>query len=138
MQWEQGEITEMHIMQRITKWERINGQTEWWAKATSKMEKTYVLILIILLGGVAQYNISDGNRISQYLHKLNICVCVLSSKNTTIGLHLRNTKEPTNNHQLNTCVTQGFLSVTIIIIIITHIKADNNCPSKIWSRQSTF
>ena len=42
------------------------------------MEKTYVLILIILQGGVAQYNISDGNRISQYLHKLNIRVFVFS------------------------------------------------------------
>lgn len=26
----------------------------------------------------------------------------------------------------------------IIIVIITHFKADNNCPSKIWCRQSTF
>ena len=42
------------------------------------MEKTYVIILIILLGGVAQYNISDGDRISQYLHELNIRVFVFS------------------------------------------------------------
>ena len=63
------------------------------------MEKTYVIILIILLGGVAQYNISDGDRISQqYLHELNIRVFAFSPKNTTIGLHLWNTKEPTNNH----------------------------------------
>ena len=53
------------------------------------MEKTYVIILIILLGGVAQYNISDGDRISQqYLHELNIRVFAFSPKNTTIGLHL--------------------------------------------------
>ena len=39
------------------------------------MEKTYV---IILLGGVAQYNISDGDRISQYLHELNIRMIVFS------------------------------------------------------------
>ena len=44
---------------------------------------------IILLGGVAQYNISDGDRISQqYLHELNIRVFAFSPKNTTIGLHL--------------------------------------------------
>ena len=42
------------------------------------MEKTYVIILIILLGGVAQYNISDGDRISQYLHELNIRMIVFS------------------------------------------------------------
>ena len=43
------------------------------------MEKTYVIILIILLGGVAQYNISDGDRISQqYLHELNIRVFAFS------------------------------------------------------------
>ena len=42
------------------------------------MEKTYVIILIILLGGVAQYNISDGNRISQYLHELNMRMIVFS------------------------------------------------------------
>ena len=42
------------------------------------MEKTYVIILIILLGGVAEYNISDGDRISQYLHELNIRVFVFS------------------------------------------------------------
>ena len=42
------------------------------------MEKAYVIILIILLGGVAQYNISDGDRISQYLHELNIRMIVFS------------------------------------------------------------
>ena len=54
------------------------------------------------------YNPSRGGSTVQYLRwRSNIsisprteytCVCVLSSKNTTIGLHLRNTKEPTNNH----------------------------------------
>ena len=49
------------------------------SESNNKMEKTYVIILIILLGGVAQYNISDGDRISQqYLHELNIRVFVFS------------------------------------------------------------
>ena len=55
------------------------------------------------------YNPSRGSGTVQYLRwRWNIStispqteyrgVCVLSSKNSTIGLHLRNTKEPTNNH----------------------------------------
>ena len=44
------------------------------------------------------YNPSKGGSTIQYLRTEYTCVCVLSSKNTTIGLHLRNTKEPTNNH----------------------------------------
>ena len=55
------------------------------------------------------YNPSRGSSTVQYLRwRLNIStispqteytrVCVLFSKNTTIGLHLRNTEEPTNNH----------------------------------------
>ena len=55
------------------------------------------------------YNPSRGSSTVQYLRwPSNIStispqteytrVCVLSSKNSTIGLHLRNTKEPTNNH----------------------------------------
>ena len=55
------------------------------------------------------YNPSRGSGTVQYLRwRSNIStisprteytrVCVLSSKNSTIGLHLRNTKEPTNNH----------------------------------------
>ena len=54
------------------------------------------------------YNPSRGGSTVQYLRwRSNISIsprteytydCVLSSKNTTIGLHLRNTKEPTNNH----------------------------------------
>ena len=49
------------------------------SKSNNRMEKTYVIILIILLGGVAQYNISDGDGISQqYLHKLNIGVFAFS------------------------------------------------------------
>ena len=66
------------------------------SESNKKMEKTYVIILIILLGGVAQYNISDGDRISPQTEYRG--VCILSSKNSTIGLHFRNTKEPTNNH----------------------------------------
>ena len=51
------------------------------SKSNNRMEKTYVIILIILLGGVAQYNISDGDGISQqYLHKLNIGVFAFSLK----------------------------------------------------------
>ena len=49
------------------------------SESNNKMEKTYVIILIIVLGGVAQYNISDGDGISQqYLHKLNIGVFAFS------------------------------------------------------------
>ena len=49
------------------------------SESNNKMEKTYVIILIILRGGVAQYNISDGDRISQqYLHELNIRVFAFS------------------------------------------------------------
>ena len=54
------------------------------------------------------YNPSRGGSTVQYLRwRSNISIsprteytydCVLSSKNTTIRLHLRNTKEPTNNH----------------------------------------
>ena len=50
------------------------------SESNNKMEKTYVIILIILLGGVAQYNISDGDGISQqYLHKLNKGVFAFST-----------------------------------------------------------
>ena len=55
-----------------------------------------------------RYNPSRGGSTVQYLRwRSNISIsprteytydCVLSSKSTTIGLHLRNTKEPTNNH----------------------------------------
>ena len=54
------------------------------------------------------YNPSRGGSTVQYLRwRWNISIsprteytydCVLSSKNTTIGLHLQNTQEPTNNH----------------------------------------
>ena len=48
------------------------------SESNKKMEKTYVIILIILLGGVAQYNISDGDRISPQTEYRG--VCILSSK----------------------------------------------------------